>query len=340
MSWRQLMFSLVCTTASLAASGFAEEQDPAELQAALAQTAEQYVKAFADRDSAALANLFTEEAEYIDEDGTVFHGREAIEAELAASFVINGPGTLEIEFLSLRPIAAGVLVEDGISTFTPQGDGPKSQMRYAATHVKQDDGQWRIASVRELERGAQTPHDRLQDLAWLVGKWHEDVDDSIISSQWKWTEDGNVLISEYSVQQGGRNTSGTHRVGWDGERNQFRSWIFDATGGAAGGWWKVDEDDNWSVDLSGVDAEGVRISSTLIYTRDGADAMAISQVARARAGESLPDSTHRVVRQPPEPSEEQISDEQPLTPKTKPTTTSSSGPKTLTPKSKPATPKK
>jgi hypothetical protein len=93
--------------------------------------------------------------------------------------------------------------------------------------------------------------------------------------------------------------TGTHRIGWDAERKQFRSWIFESSGGAMEGRWRPNEDGSWSVGLSGVDAEGVRRSSTLTYTRDGEDAIVVSQERRIADGQSLPAVAHRAVRRPP-----------------------------------------
>ena len=278
----------------------AAESDNAKLQAAIIQSGDRYAKAFADRDSKALGKLFTAEAEYVDSDGTIFHGRDAIEAEFSASLEDSPEGTLSIEVLSIRSIAAGVVVEDGISTFSPTEAGTSLRTRYAATHVKQDDGNWLIASVREIGSSVVTAHDRLQALAWLAGQWREEVDGTVINTEWKWSEDGNFLLSDFSVQEADSSEwKGTHRIGWDAERKQFRSWIFDSHGGASDGWWRPHDNGTWTIILGGVDAEGTRRSSILTYQQDGGDAIAVSQQQRIQGGMSLPDRVHRIVRQPP-----------------------------------------
>ncbi len=287
---------------SLDAVALAAEPDATDLQKIVTAAADQFAKAFEARDAKMLAALFTVEAEYIDGDETVFHGRSAIEAEYTASFATDPAGTLDIDLLSIRPIAAGVLVEDGLSSFRPKASGPSVQTRYTATHVKQADGTWLLASVRELGSPIMTPHDRLEVLAWLVGRWREDVDGSVINTEWKWTEDGNFLVSDFSVKRlGDTEWKGTHRVGWDAERKQFRSWVFDSAGGAAEGSWCANEDGGWSVTITGIDPEGVRVSSVLSYLADGADAIVVAQEQRVRGGVTLPGTSHRVVRQPPTP---------------------------------------
>lgn len=280
----------------------AAEDEPAALQKIVVESAEKYAQAFADRDAKAMAAMFTVEAEYVDSDGVVFHGRGAIEAEYVAQFAAGAAGKVEIELVSIRPIAPGILTEEGISTFIPKEQGVATRTRYTATHVKQADGKWLLASIRELAAPEVATHDRLQALAWLEGKWHEDSESEVVSTEWKWSEDGNFLMSKFSVE-GVNNTTlqGTHRIGWDAERKQFRSWVFDSSGGFAEGFWTHEEDGSWSVLLSGVDAGGVRFSGRLNYAGGGSEALVVTQDQRSRAGVGLAGFSRRIVREPPVP---------------------------------------
>lgn len=297
---RRLVFVwVVCVASTL----FAADPVPADLQKIVANSVKQYVDAFSKRDAKALAALFTAEAEYIDASGTVFHGRKTIEAELKSSFDQDPAGTLAIEVTSIRPVAPGLLIEEGVSTFTPkEKEATAGRTRYTTAHVKQADGTWLIASVRELETAELSPHEQLKALAWLEGRWREEIGTDVVRSVWKWADGGNFLISEFSVASSGQPaTKGVHRIGWDAERNQFRSWIFDAAGGHSDGWWTPAPDGSWSVQLSGVSASGVRRSSLVTYAKDGANAIVVTQEKHIQAGATLPDSSHRVVREAPEP---------------------------------------
>lgn len=283
----------------------AADSDDTKLQTSIAESAKKYEKFYAARDAQGLAGLFTVEAELIDSTGTIFHGRQAIEAEYKATFA-NGPeGKISIDLSSIRPIAAGVVVEEGIVTFTPKEKdaGPIERTRYTATHVLQADKTWLLASVRELEHDRATPHERLQAMAWLIGEWHEEVEGASISTKWNWSKDHNFLVSEFTVSQSPeKKWHGSNRLGWDAERKQFRSWIFDSSGGFAEGSWNENEAGGWSVNLSAVETDGIRSSSTIQYAPDGANALRVTQRDRVRAGMSLPGSTHRIVRQPPAPA--------------------------------------
>ncbi len=282
----------------------AAEPDQEAIQKAVSQAVDRYQKAFQARDAKAIAALFTPAAEYVDSQGTVFHGRDAIEGEYKANFEVDPPGSVAIEVVSLRPVSDGVVIEEGVSTFRPEKKGDaSSQLRYAAMHVRQQDGSWLMASIRELEGPVVSPHGRLQALGWLEGHWREELEGTVVETTWKWSEDGNFLLSDFSARRGGQVLmKGTHRVGWDAERKQFRSWVFDSTGGSAGGWWSTIEEGAWSVALNGVDADGARISAVASYLRDGQDAIVITQAQRTRGGIALPGSSHRVVRQPPAPA--------------------------------------
>ncbi|MEX1042293.1 MAG: nuclear transport factor 2 family protein [Pirellulaceae bacterium] len=301
MMWRVLAVIAVLGM-SIARGAVADDiGDVSDPQGIVEQSADQFAEAFNRRDANEIAQLFTPEAEYIDAAGMIFHGRAAIAGEFAAVLELSPPGAMAIELISIRPIAEGVLVEDGVSSFVPEEEGAISHTRYTATHVRQKDGAWQIASVRELEAAKMTPHDRLQSLAWLVGSWHEDVAGSVISTEWKWSENGNFLISEFSVRQAADSQwSGTHRIGWDAGRKQFRSWIFESGGGSLTGWWRGGEDGSWSVSLSGIDTQGTPRSSVMTYQRDGENAIAVTQGQRIVDGQMLPGSVHRVVRQPPQ----------------------------------------
>lgn len=280
----------------------AADKDDLKLQDAIGKSADRFEKLFSEQNAKGISELFTPEAEYVDSDGTVFHGRAVIQDEFEASFKGGTPGKLKITIESIRPIADSIVVEEGFTTWEPDDQGEISRTHYITTHIRQKDGSWSIASVRELKQVTASPHERLKELAWLIGDWHEEVEGTSISSRWNWSDDGNYLISEFTVRQS-RSLSwkGTHRIGWDAERKQFRSWIFESSGGTGEGWWNSD-DDGWTVNLTTVSAFGVRSGSSLRYRPDGKDVIAVTQTQHVRAGVSLPGSEHRIVRQPPAPN--------------------------------------
>lgn len=302
MSTRRQFFAVLFVAALVAPATSRGAEDPETLKKVVADSAVKYSEAFAKSDAAAMAALFTAEAEYVDSSGVVFHGRPAIQAEFAASFEAGNKGKLEIQVTSIRPIADGVVVEEGATTFRPEGEGQISQSRYLALHARGTDGTWLMAAVRELTPPDLSPAEQLKALSWLVGDWREEIAGSVTKTSWRRSEDGVALLGNFTMKvPSGATRSGTHRIGWDPERKQFRSWIFDSTGGFLDGWWTPGLDGTWTVQLHGTDADGVRISGAITYTLEGVDRLTIEQTNRTRGGIGLPPTSNKVVRQPPAP---------------------------------------
>ena len=299
MKIQSLFLALTICAATVTACQ-ADQKDDQAIYTQISKAVELFEKAFANHDAKSIAALFTPEAEYIDSQGIVFHGRAAIEAEYAAAFTAGIAGKLSTRISSIRPIASGIVVEEGISIYSPESDGPSTSTHYTSLHVQQKDETWLLASVRELTAEELTHHERLKELAWLVGTWREEVEGSSITTQWNWSADGNFLIGEFTVQlPRDRSWKGTHRIGWDAERKQFRSWIFESSGGTAEGAWNSQATDAWVVDLTSINAAGKRSTSTFQYEPDGKDAIVVSSLRLD--GLQLNGPSHRIVRTPPVP---------------------------------------
>lgn len=300
MSTRSLLLGLSLVLSFVPRPAEAAIEDAATLKKIVAESTKKYAELYGAGDAAGLAALFTPEAEYVDSSGVIFHGRAAIQAEFTASFEAGVKGKLEITVTSIRPIADGLVVEEGATTFRPEGDGQVSQSRYVALHTRGAEGGWLLAAVRELSPPELSPQEQLKALSWLAGEWREEIDGSVVKTSWKKSDDGVAMLGQFTMKDAsGATRSGSHRIGWDPERKQFRSWIFDSTGGFADGWWTPNLDGTWTVQLHGTDAEGVRISGAITYSRDGDNRLTIAQTNRTRGGIGLPAVSHKVVRQPP-----------------------------------------
>ncbi len=130
------------------------------------------VKAFNHGDAKAFAASFTANGEYIDETGTAFHGRRAIEEEFTKLFAAN-PGTrIHVHFDAPRVIAGGVVAADGQTRFTHAAGEPPAAGRCSIVCAKEGN-QWLIASLREVEPVTHhaTHHEQVSQLEWLVGDW-------------------------------------------------------------------------------------------------------------------------------------------------------------------------
>jgi len=278
----------------------APDQETAALDE-IAATATAYEEAYNKRDAKAIAALFTDNGEMIDEDGFVTSGREAIESRSAQVFEAFPRATIRIEVESIRLVGTGAAVEEGRALVTMEPDTEQIGSRYTALHVLRD-GKWLVASVRDTaEPPTITPHQRLEPLSWLVGDWIDESDESLVETSCRWSDDGNYLIQKFHIRlQGGPEMRGEQRIGWDPLRGQVRSWAFDSQGGFIEAYW-TQLGDEWLLKANGVSSEGITGSATRILTPVNSDSVLVQTVHRVLGGESAPDVSVLMVRKPPEP---------------------------------------
>ncbi len=289
------------TAAPDKAQGATDEKEAATL-AEIAATAKAYEEAYNKGDAKAIAALFTENAEMIDEDNVITKGREEIESRGAELFQAFPKASIRIEVDSIRLLSTGAAVEEGRAIALLEPEAPASTSSYTALHVHRD-GKWLVASVRDFaEEPVITPHQRLEALSWLVGDWIDESDDSLVETSCRWSEDGNYLMQKFNVRlQGGPAMSGEQRIGWDPLRGQVRAWAFDSQGGYIEAYW-TQLGDEWLIRANGVSSEGMTGSATRILTPVNSDSVLVQTVHRVLGGESAPDVSVLMVRKPPEPA--------------------------------------
>lgn len=280
----------------------AKTADPAKEPDELAASAKAFEAAFNKGDAAGLAAQFTENAEVVDEDGNVVRGREAIQARFAELFKNNPKAQITVEVTSLRRLSPDVAVEDGLSITALSLEEIGSVSPYTLVHLKRN-GVWQIASVRDFPAETElTAHDQLKVLEWLVGDWVDQSGDSKVETSCKWSEDGNYLMQEYVIKlRGGSESRGMQRIGWDPVRRTVRAWAFDHGGGYSESTW-TELDNGWILKGEGYTADGMGASVVRRITRLGKDAYQLDSTSRLLGQELLPDSSVRVVRKPPAPT--------------------------------------
>ncbi len=282
-----------------AAHVVAPDKNSAE-EEAIRKTSETYAQAYAAGDAKAVAAHFTLDAEYVDERGNLFEGRQAIEKALTTFFAENPGYQLDVDIDDIRFVSPGVAIEDGTTTLThPQGPAT-DYSHYTTVHVKTA-GKWLAASVREHAPKDRREHRaKLEQLEWLLGDWVDEDDDSIVEYSCQAVDNANFLLRQFTVKIAGQEAmSGTQRVGWDPVDGKLRAWIFDSEGGYAEGTWHRDGN-SWVLKTTGVTADGQTASGTSIYTLVSDDIMTWQAVDHEIAGEQLPDSeVVTIVRKPP-----------------------------------------
>lgn len=290
-----------------APSAWAIAQEPApaasqpadDLQGAIRGHADKYVAAFNAGDAAALSRFFRTDARLILPDGTVLDGQAAIAAHFQDLFTDQGGLKLSVQINELRRIGTETVVESGVATLkTPAG---QTQANPFTALLVRHDGGWSLAELRESD--PQLPRTgRLDELTWLLGDWIEEGPDAVVSlsATWEDPERRNYLIRKFTVKVQGRTVlSGSQRLGFDAGRGLVRAWLFDAEGGFAEETWTPAGPDRWLVQASGVDAEGLRGTSTHLVIRESAHRARIEVLARTIAGRALTDLDTRILVRPP-----------------------------------------
>jgi hypothetical protein len=174
----------------------------------------------------------------------------------------------------IRFLTPDVALEDGTSEISHPASQDVAPLvgRFTVMWVKQD-GNWRLASLREARSDPPATADQLAELDWLTGDWTGQSGDTTIEVATRWNETHTYLLRELKVLREGHVVfSGTQRIGWDPLTRTIKSWVFDTDGGHGEGvWTKVG--DRWIVRGEGVLANGQRTTSTNEYSRDGKDAV-------------------------------------------------------------------
>ncbi len=268
----------------------AEPIDKAKEEAAIQKTAEEFVQAFNKGDAKALAAFFTEDGDMIDQDGHQVKGRKAIEKVYTKLFAETKRSKLYIKITSLRVVRPDLALEDGLTEVVPGDGGPPSAARYTVVHVKED-GEWRLESVREATAVPPNNTERLEDLAFLIGDWTEDVEKGgSAKASYSWDVNQNFILNTFDVTMKDVSVaSGTQFIGWDAAIKEPRAWSFLFNGGFAEGVWTPDGEGKWKIAVSGVSRDGVKVTATNVFTKIDDDHFSFQFIDRTKDGKALPD---------------------------------------------------
>jgi uncharacterized protein (TIGR02246 family) len=266
----------------------AQQPDTTKEEAALFKKAEAFAAAFNKGDAKAVAAFYTANADVVNIEGEHVKGRKAIEEDYQKLFSEVKGAKLTIQIKSVRIAGPALALEDGVTEVAIPG-GPPSVARYSVVYVKVD-GDWYIESVREAVAMPPTNAKYLQDIAFLIGDWVEDVEKGGSShASYAWAQHGNFIVNTFEltlkdIPVGG----GTQWIGWDAAAKKPRSWAFVFNGGFAEGVWNKDGN-NWKVQLTATLADGKKLTATNLLTRIDADHFSMQFIDRTLDGKQLPD---------------------------------------------------
>jgi uncharacterized protein (TIGR02246 family) len=229
------------------------------------ESAQRYTEAYNKGDAKALAEFYAEDVDYIDQDGVETKGRTAIEKLLAENFKANPGVTLNLSIDEIKQLTPEVRVNRGVAIVTPR-DGAGAATRYVAINIKKGD-RWLISQLTETDVPAPTAYSQLQALEWLVGNWENKAGDQTVQTKITWAGDKNFLVRKFNVKGSEQDeTNGWEIIGWDPERHQIRSWIFDSNGGFGESTW-VNDGEHWLIQASNVLPDGSHSTAEHVLTR-------------------------------------------------------------------------
>jgi uncharacterized protein (TIGR02246 family) len=258
-----------------------------------------FVAAYNAKDANTLGTLWMENADYKDDTGLDYHGRDAIQRAFAAQFAEHPDWKLQLQVESSRQVTPTLAIRDGIAVISPPPAGPPGPNRYTAVLVL-NDGKWLIASVRESRVDVASNYAELQPLEWLIGSWVAKSPGRTTETTFEWTKHKSFIKRTFRIVATGKEetktTTGTQVIGYDPTTGKVRSWLFDSEGGFAESAWS-DEEKGLVGQTRSVLSDGSAAHSTDVLTRISNDEFTIQSTNRTVDGESVEDGdTIRVVR--------------------------------------------
>jgi uncharacterized protein (TIGR02246 family) len=208
-----------------------------------------------------LTNMWTNDGEYVDDEGKSTKGRDKIGLLFKEQLAALKGHTLKLKTLSVRLIKPDVAFEDGIAEVVSP-DGQSDVSKYVSVWTKTD-GKWQLARSQDLpgdvDATADSNYKRLKELEWLIGDWSAESKEkeATVALSARWIKDKNFIEQNYSIKtkDDDEKLSVTVIIGWDPSIGQIRSWFFDSKGGHGGGTW-TREGRKWLSQTTGVTNDG------------------------------------------------------------------------------------
>lgn len=264
-------------------------------EAAIRETADRFLKAFAAGDAAGVAALWTPEGEYITEDGQLLRGRATIEKQYAAFFKEHPKAHLALTIDSIRMIGSDLAIEDGRASMLGSANAQPTTNRYTVIHIKKD-GKWQMASVRDMPADATTNSDVTANLGWLIGTWEVETRGVELVSHYQWIANKNFIEQSFTSRKDGHVvSSGKQVIGWDPRYGQITSWVFTSDGGHSVGRW-IPVGNGWRIELEGVLADGSPTSAVNLIQQLDDKAMSWQSVNRSVGSFRVLDTDEVVIK--------------------------------------------
>ncbi len=266
----------------------------------LKTAASRYVKAFNDKDAAAVAALFADNGEILLHEDLKIAGHDAIEQHYTRIFDSNHEAKVALEATSVRFVTPRLVVEEG-SVHYITGDEISTHL-YMVILALQDDGQWLIVQSRNREVTDSVAYDKLSDVEGLIGDWVASVgDNGKFTMDFRWEPSGAWMIGRGRyVSPDTDPVTMTVRIGWNTAVDKIVSWTFDSEGGFSKAVW-TESSDKWVMKALGVNGEGESTSSTQSIEVVDTEAVLWSFTSRVIGDDMEDDRSIKLVKTPPKP---------------------------------------
>ena len=272
------------------------QQPPVQSSPEYQEAADQfrkYQQAYDRGDAKTLASFYADDIDYIDQDGLEVKGRGEMERLFMENFQANPGSKIAITIEEAKPLTPDVQVNRGVATVTATS-GLTESTRYAAVLAKKNDG-WQICQLTETATPAPNASSQLEALKWLIGNWENNDAAQTVETKVEWAGDKNFLVRTFKLKGAEESeTDGWEIVGWDPDRRQIRSWIFDSNGGFGESSWSYDSG-NWSIRASNELPDGSRSTAENVLTKVNDNKFTWESQNRTLDGEPQPSLPKMVV---------------------------------------------
>ncbi len=234
--------------------------------------------------------LFAEDSTFIDHAGDETSGRAALQDRFAQLFKGEAVRVLGLHPEKTSFPASNVaLVVGVVSRKHDQEDLPAT--RFSMLMVKHG-SHWLINELTEtIMQKAQT-ESHLRDLSWLIGDWQVDKPNASARMNVEWAPGKKFIVSKCILNKNGNDPQTDSQViGWDPQNNNMVSWHFDSNGGfGSGTWTKRPGENQWTVNVVGVGADGSNTRASNVFTLKTTDEFIWQSTHRSLDGVAVNDT--------------------------------------------------
>jgi uncharacterized protein (TIGR02246 family) len=272
-----------------------QPQQPSPDVIAIRTASDLFVAAFNKQDAKAVAALWTEDGEYIDDTGRVLVGRAEIEKDYQEFFAAHPEAKIQITIDSVRLLSKDAAIEDGhAAVASPTGDAGQFA-KYTVVHAKVGD-RWLMASVRDAVIETQAAVSSAADLDWLIGTWVAEEHGVKTESVCRWVVDGRFIERQYTTTQlDGTESTGLQLIGWNPQGGHVQSWSFSPEGGHAVGIWKP-QLEGWTAQMQGVTGDGTLTTSINQLRRLDDNTHVWQSIQRTVGGIAIPNTDEVIMK--------------------------------------------